>query len=145
MVISSVGGGGGPTRRILRAQHECNALNLYLNPQSFTLMQPLKGCSKLLIMQKTPVLAPVAQSQHICTACKYYSIKNTVAASHYDPEIVIYLQFNSIQRQKYTRAKGKTAPSKYNYAPDITRMEATDLIVFSFCSLLCVSCLCCLY
>jgi len=35
-------------------------------------------------------------------------------------------QHNWQQRQKYTRAKGKTAPKKYNVAPDITRRGTTN-------------------
>jgi len=40
-------------------------------------------------------------------------------------------QFTSRQRQKYTRAKGKTAPKKYNFAPDITRRGANNTPIIS--------------
>jgi len=35
------------------------------------------------------------------------------------------------QHRKYTRAKGKTAPKKYNVAPDITRRGATNAPIIS--------------
>jgi len=52
------------------------------------------------------------------------------------------------QRQKHSRAEGKTAPKKYNVAPDIRRRgrkcpwtssdNYDNLIAFCLCSLLCV-------
>ena len=35
------------------------------------------------------------------------------------------------QRRKYTRAKGKTAPKKYNFAPDITKRGAKNAPIIS--------------
>ena len=35
------------------------------------------------------------------------------------------------QRRKYTRAKGKTAPKKYNFAPAITRRGAKNAPIIS--------------
>jgi len=71
---------------------------------------------------------------------------------YYRPEFNTISQIHTVctQLRKYTRGKGKTAPEKYNFAPDITRRWATNapiissnnydnLIAFYLCSLLCVS------
>ena len=43
------------------------------------------------------------------------------------------LHFTPMQRRKYTRAKGKTAPKKYNFAPDMTRRGAKNAPII-FCN-----------
>ena len=44
---------------------------------------------------------------------------------------VTYIPLYRCQRRKYTRAKGKTAPKKYNFAPDITRRGAKNAPIIS--------------
>src|SRR4029434_5375095 len=60
--------------------------------------------------------------QHTLSHTQTHTHTHTHIHIHSHTHMYVYVCV--CQRRKYTRAKGKTAPKKYNFAPDMTRRGA---------------------